>query len=193
MNEINPGPFTAADFAVVATLSINAWNAVTDDDWASPAATLDWSRFETADHTIDCVFSYAFFLASRAQAAYPQFSEVHALDGATPRDLIDGLRAMTNLLIGVIAVATPDTRAIIWRRPEPTLGSPNDFAARGAHELILHTHDICAGTDVAFDPTRAVCQRLVDHTAAWPYGDLAPTDNPWSDLLARSGRSRVGR
>lgn len=83
MNEINHGPFTVADFAEVAALSIGVWSAVPDDDWASPAATLEWSRFETADHTIDCVFSYAFFLASRSQDAYPPFGEVHALDGAT--------------------------------------------------------------------------------------------------------------
>ena len=71
MNEIDPGPFTVADFADVATLSIEAWNSVPDADWGSLAAGLEWSRFETADHTIDCVFSYAFFLASRAQASYP--------------------------------------------------------------------------------------------------------------------------
>ena len=193
MNEINPGPFTVADFAAVATLAINAWTAVPDADWPSRAATLEWSRFETADHTIDCVFSYAFFLASRAQTAYPAFGEVHALDGATAEDLLAGLRATTNLLVGVVTVASADTRAIIWRRPEPTLGSPKDFAARGAHELILHTHDICAGLDVDFDPPRELCDRLVEHTAEWPYGDLARTEDPWSDLLARSGRARVER
>ena len=191
MNGIDSGPFTAADFAEVAALSIEAWSSVPDTEWASPAGTLEWSRFETADHTIDCVFSYAFFFASRAQEGYPPFGDVHALDGATPTDLVAGLRAMTNLLSAVITVASSDTRAIIWRRPEPTLGSPSDFAARGAHELALHTYDICAGTDVAFDPPRGVCQRLVDHTAEWPYGDLARTEDPWSDLLARSGRARV--
>lgn len=189
MNEINHGPFTVADFAEVAALSIGVWSAVPDDDWASPAATLEWSRFETADHTIDCVFSYAFFLASRSQDAYPPFGEVHALDGATRRDLVDGLRAMTNLLTAAVTTAPPETRSIIWRRPKPTTGAPNDFAARGAHELALHTYDICAGTDVAFNPPRDLCQRLVDHTVDWPYGTLQRTDDPWSDLLARSGRA----
>ena len=191
MNEINLGPFTAADFTEVAALSIGAWGAVSDADWASPAAGLEWSRFATADHTIDWLFSYAFFLASRAQDAYPAFGEVHAEDGATPHDLVDGLRAMTNLLAGAVTTAPPQTRSIIWRRPEVTTGAPNDFAARGAHELAVHTHDICAGTNVAFDPPRDVCQRLVDHTVDWPYGTLERTNDPWSDLLARSGRARV--
>ena len=191
MSGIGSGAFTVADLTEVAELAIEAWSSVPELDWHSPAGTLEWSRFETADHTIDCVFSYAFFFASRAQDSYPSFGEVHALEGATPEDLVAGLRATTNLLIGVITVASSDARAIIWRRPEPTLGSPNDFAARGAHELALHTHDICADTGVSFDPPQDVCQRLVDHTAAWPYGQLARTDDPWSDLLARSGRARV--
>ena len=189
---MNHGPFTVADLSKIAAFSIDAWSAVPDADWASQAAGLEWSRFETADHTIDCVFSYAFFLASRVQDAYPAFGEVHALAGATPRDLVDGLRAMTNLLAGAVVTAPPETRAIIWRRPEVTTGAPNDFAARGAHELALHTYDIGAGLDVAFDPPRDVCQRLVDHTVDWPYGTLERTDDPWSDLLARSGRARVG-
>ncbi len=191
MDETNRGPFTVADFNEIAAISIDAWSAVPEADWASQAPGLEWSRFETADHTIDCVFSYAFFLASRAQDAYPAFGEVHAEDGATPHDLVDGLRAMTNLLAGAVTTAPPQTRSIIWRRPEVTTGAPNDFAARGAHELAVHTYDICAGTNVAFDPPRDVCQRLVDHTVDWPYGSLERTNDPWSDLLARSGRARV--
>ena len=158
--------------------AIAAWSAVPDDRWHEPAGTLEWSRFETADHTIDCVFSYAFFLASRVQDAYPAFGEVHAEDGATPHDLVDGLRAMTNLLAGAVTTAPPQTRSIIWRRPEVTTGAPNDFAARGAHELAVHTHDICAGTNVAFDPPRDVCQRLYWRPASRP-GRQHPGERPW--------------
>ena len=177
---------------MVAALAIETWDAAVELDWTVAADTLEWSCFETADHTIDCVFSYGFLFASRAQAASPRFGEVHALADATPTDLVAGLRAMSNLLIGAITTAPAGTRAIIWRRPEPATGSPNDFAARGAHELMLHTHDIGAGLGIPFDPPRAICQRLVEHTASWPYGELQRTDNAWSDLLARSGRARVG-
>lgn len=189
--DVDLGLFTVEDFRVVAALAIDTWDAAVELDWMVAAGTLEWSCFETADHTIDCVFSYGFHFASRAQAAYPQFGEVHPLAGATPADLVAGLRAMSNLLIGVITAAPAGTRAIIWRRPQPTTGSPNDFAARGAHELMLHTHDIAVGLGVPFEPPRAVCTRLVEQTATWPYGELQRTDDPWSDLLARSGRARV--
>jgi hypothetical protein len=45
---------------------------------ADEPGTLEWSCFKTADHTVDCVFSYAFFLASRRTDRYPPFGELHA-------------------------------------------------------------------------------------------------------------------
>ena len=94
-------------------------------------------------------------------------------------------------IAAALTTAPPQTQGIIWRYPEPATGLPNDFAARGAHELALHTHDICACTDVALDPPPDIGRRLVDQTADWPLGTLVRTDDPWSDLLARSGRVRV--
>ena len=114
---------------------------------------------------------------------------MHALAGTGPSELVDGLRAVTTMLAAVIRTAAPDARAIIWRRPAPETGSPNDFAARGGLELILHTQDVCAGLDIAFDPPNDVCARLRDHTQHWPgHVPIDITDAPWSDLLRRSGR-----
>lgn len=125
----NVEPFTAEDFAALSAFALDAWQSGLARDWSVPAGTLEWSCFETADHTIDCVFSYAFFLASRARTAYPPFGEVHALPEASPADLVD--------------------------------------------------------------PLRELCQRLMDHTADWPFGEVVRTDDPWSDLLQRSGRALV--
>jgi hypothetical protein len=147
-----------------------------------PAGTLEWSCFKTADHTVDCVFSYAFFLASRKQDWYPNWGELHANDGATPADILDGLRAATELLRATILAAPPDTQAIIKLSPQPTTGDPQDFAARGGHELILHAHDVCTGLDVPFDPPQDLCARLLEHT-----GGEASSD-AWRALLERSGR-----
>jgi hypothetical protein len=185
-------PFTVDDFDTLSELVLAAWGSAVERDWSVPAGTLEWSCFTTADHTVDCVFSYAFFLASRAQDAYPPFCELHALPGATPADVVDGLRAACTMLSSVIKTAEPDVRAILDYRPEPTTGSPPDFAARGAHELILHAYDVCTGLDVPFDPPRELCQRLRDHTRGWPYGPVVePAGDPWSDLLERSGRPRL--
>jgi hypothetical protein len=185
--------FTVEDFAQLSTLVLDAWESGLDRDWAAPAGTLEWSCIKTADHTIDCVFSYALFLASRCQDGYPNFGELHALPDATPRDLIDGLRAVTTMLTAVIVTAEPEVRAVIWYRPEAETGSPQDFAARGALELILHAHDVCLGLGVLFEPPPGLCARLFEHTRDWPLEPSVPaSSDPWADLLERSGRSRAG-
>jgi hypothetical protein len=139
------------------------------------------------------VFSYALFLASRRQDAYPKFGELHALPDATSRDMLDGLRAVTTMLTAVIATTDPDVRAVIWHRPEAETGAPQDFAARGALEMILHAHDVCSGLGVEFEPPADLCARLLDHTRYWPFQpSVEPTSDPWGDLLARSGRPRPG-
>ena len=185
------GPCTVEDFATLRDQVIRSWSSALDHDWSVPAGTLEWSCWATADHTIDCVFSYALFLASRAQVRYPQFGELHALPDARPADLVEGLLAVTNMLIAVIEATPPGTHAIIRQRP-PTTAPRRDFAARGAHEMILHAHDIASGLGVALRPDGDVCRRLRDHTATWGYGpDVTPTADAWSDLLQRSGRARA--
>jgi hypothetical protein len=130
--------FTVDDFERLSGLVLDAWGSAVDRDWSVPAGTLEWSCFFTADHTVDCVFSYAFFLASRRLGTIPPFGELHALPGAAPLDLIDGLRASCAMLSAVIRAAEPGTRAVLWGLPCFEPGSPADFAARGGHELILH-------------------------------------------------------
>ena len=191
-DRLAPGPFTADDFATVGALVLDAWASGVGLDWSVPAGSLEWSCLFTADHTIDCVFSYALFLGSRKQDGYPNFGEIHALPDATPADMVDGLRAVNAMLSGVIAIAPPDATASIFGGL-PTVGGPADFAARGALELILHGHDVSAGLGLALDPPADLCRRLLDHTATWPrVGAVDPTEDPWGDLLHRSGRRRPG-
>ncbi len=188
-----PEPFNDDDLQAISIRAIDAWQAGADGDWSVPAGTLEWTCLATAAHTVDCVWSYALFLASRKTDAYPHgFDELRALPDATPLDMVEHLRAVTNILHAVIFTASPKTRAVIWRRPEIATGGPNDFAARGAYELALHTHDIAQGLGVAFDPPEHLCRRLRDHTANWPgRTPVEPTGDPWSDILEGSGRARL--
>jgi hypothetical protein len=184
--------FSPEDFSALSRLVLDAWRSGLDRDWSVPAGTLEWSCWKTADHTVDCVFSYAFFLASRRQDTYPPFAELHALPNATPADLVDGLQASATMLSAVIATAEPDARAVIGLWPHAQNGRPPDFAARGALEMILHAYDVCTGLDIAFDPPQDVCARLRDYASEWPgQAPLPATDDPWSDLLERSGRARL--
>ncbi len=178
--------FTTDDFAALSRLVIETWTAGVDRDWSMPAGTLEWSCWKTADHTVDCVFSYAFFLASGRLGTYPPFGELHAFDEATPADLIAGLRAVTTMLWAVVVTADPEMRAVIGQGED---APPSDFPARGGLEMILHAHDVCAGLGVPFDPPRDLCARLRDHTASWWWVGTTPvSDDAWRDLLVRSGR-----
>jgi hypothetical protein len=183
-------PFSVEHFCALSALADTALRSGLDRDWSRPAGTLDWSCSETLDHAIDCVFSYALFLGSRRRDSYPPFGELHALESARPIDLIQGLHAVTTMLEGVIRVVAPDTRAVLLRWPTVVTGGPDDFAARGAHEMVLHVHDICSGLGVAFDPPRDLCERLLDHTNGWPgQQTITPSGDGWADLLERSGRA----
>ncbi|MDP9332673.1 MAG: hypothetical protein M3Q30_05100 [Actinomycetota bacterium] len=193
MNDaIDVRSFSPEDFSALSRIVVDAWRSGVDRDWSVPAGTLEWSCWKTADHTVDCVFSYAFFLASRRQDTYPPFGELHALPNATPTDLVDGLQASATMLSAVIAIAEPDARAVIGLWPHAQTGTPRDFAARGALEMILHAHDVCTGLKIAFYPPNDVCVRLRDYVREWPgQARLPPTGDPWSDLLERSGRARL--
>jgi hypothetical protein len=191
--------FTAEDLRALGRIVADTWRAGLDRDWSVPAGTLDWSCWATADHVVDCVFSYALLLASRREDAYPPFDLLRALPEATPADLVNGLEAVTTMLLAVIETADPAARAVLSSYPTVETGSPQDFAPRGAHEMIVHTHDICSGLDVPFDPPQDLCRRLRDHTSEWPdvvtferpVEPRPTTDDAWSDLLERAGRARL--
>lgn len=191
--------FSSDDFASLAGLAIKTWRLGTDGDWSAKAGTLDWTCRETAAHAIDTVFAPAMFLASRRQHAYPPFEPLRVEDGASIPDLVDGLIAASNTLVGVIVMTPPGTPAIIRRSPAVETAEAPEFAARGGLELILHTHDIATGLGLAFVPDLAMCGRLRDQTGDWPspvtrQRPATPwpdTADPWSDLLQRSGRPRV--
>jgi hypothetical protein len=187
---------TADDLRTLSDLVAAAWMSAVDADWSRPAGTLAWSCLETADHAVDCVYAPAFFLASRRLDAYPEIGEHLTLGAtATPALLVESLAIAARMLVGTVAEAEPDVRAIIFQRPEVIVAPPADFLPRGAMELILHAHDVCSGLGVPFEPPADLCHRLREHTRPWPmwttfWQGLAATDDPWGDLLTGSGRER---
>jgi hypothetical protein len=190
------GPFTTADLDRLADTAVAAWREGLDRDWSARAGTLEWSCARTADHTVDAVLAVAVFLASRKQDDYPDWwGELTMGPDARPADLVEALGTAARVLSAVVAAAPPDARAVIWRRPRPEVRGPADFPPRGALELVLHAHDVCAGLGVPFAPPADACARLRDHTGDWPHwrspGWCRPptTTDPWHDLLAGSGRA----
>jgi hypothetical protein len=200
------GPFRREDLDEVAALVVAQWRAGLDRDWSVPAGTLEWSCARTADHTVDSVLAVAFFLASRKEDGYPEWGwgELTMGSDVAPAHLVDGLEAVCRVLSGVIATAPPGTRAALRRFPQVETGAPDDFAARGALELVLHGADVCAGLGLPLVPPADLARRLLDHVGDWlwvdgrsspptvaPIGARARTDDPWSDLLEATGRPRA--
>jgi hypothetical protein len=173
-----------------------AWERGVDRDWSVRAGTMDWSCTKTADHAYDATLAVGFFLASRRRDRYPDWGGVMSVgDPPWPAQLIEAIEVAGRLVAGVIATTPEDVRAIIWRRPEPTVAPPSEFAARAALEAVLHGHDVAAGLGVPFEPPEGLCARLRDHTRDWPmwgasWKPLPHTADPWEDLLTGSGRAR---
>ena len=188
--------FSDDDLCVLSEVVSEAWASAADRDWSVPAGSLDWSCLATADHAVDCVYAPAFFLASRRTDAYPEAGGDLTLGPrATPARLVESLAIATRILGAVVRSSDGHERAVIFRRPEVVVAGPDDFVPRGALELVLHAHDVCAGLGVPFEPPADLCLRLREHTRPWPvwtsaWQGLRQTDDPWGDLLASSGRCR---
>ena len=189
-------PFTYEDLDAVTACVAGAWRVGADRDWSARAGTLDWSCARTADHALDAVLAVALFLAAGRQDGYPEWAwttPAPCQDGR-PGLAGDAMAAVGRVLSAVIATAPPGASAVIWQRPLPEVRPASDFAARGALEMILHGHDVCAGLGVPFAPPADVCTRLRDHSRGWPHWrspgwhEPAATDDPWADFFAASGR-----
>lgn len=190
--------FTVDDLIELSDLVATTWNSASEGDWSVPAGTVEWSCTKTADHAVDCVYAPAFFLASRRMDGYPDVGlDLTLGNQATPLLLVESLQIATRILAAVVNDAGPDVRAVIFRRPSVLTAPPQDFLPRGALELVLHAHDVCAGLHVPFEPTAELCERLREHVRAWPmwtlaWSGLSCSDDPWGDLLVSSGRHRQG-
>jgi hypothetical protein len=187
--------FTVEDLEGLAGLVAGAWRVGLDRDWSVPAGTLEWTCARTADHTLDTVLAPALFLASRRTDDYPAGEPFTLGPDAGPQDLADGVETAARVLAAVVTATPDEVRAIIWRFPRVETRPPADFVPRGALELALHGHDVCAGLGVPFDPPTGLCERLRAHTREWPHWSspgwrpLTMTGDPWDDLLRSSGRS----
>jgi hypothetical protein len=160
--------------------------AAADEDWSKPAGTLEWSCWQTVDHTIDCVFSYALQVAARAQSGFLPFAELHANSDASNRELIEGLGAVGQIFADVVSSAPPDMVA-----SDGVLSLDlGDWCARAAYEVGLHTHDVACGLGVEWQVPSGLCRAIVNSPSLWMFdsSSLTATSDPWIALLEGSGR-----
>ena len=158
-------------------------------DWSVPAGSLEWSCWKTVDHMIDCVFSYAFQVASRAQSGFLPFHELHAMPEAKPSELVTGLRGITELFSGLLGSVPGDVEA----SDGVFMLDVDDWAVRAAYEMLLHTHDVVVGLGARFDPPSSMCAWVITSPKLWMLDRAIATTiaNPWEALLLGSGRTPV--
>jgi hypothetical protein len=180
-------PGSAADqFALATQISLTCLRTLTDADWSVPASSLEWSCWQTVDHTVDCIFSFAIQLAAQRQEDWLPIGELHVRDGASSDDLLDSLDAVSRIFVAVLAGTPPPVRA----SDGVVLLDVGDWAARGIYEVLLHTHDVCAGLSADFEPPYPLCTWLLDSTGLWMFDRqrAAPGRSPWEQALLGSGR-----
>ncbi len=180
---------TSDEFAALSDFSIDALTEVVDADWTTRAGVLEWSCWQTVDHMVDCLFSYALQIGARAETGYLPFEELHAKPDATPLDLVAGLRSVTALLVAVVR----DSPGTVTASDGVLELSLSDWCARAAYELVLHTHDVVWGLGRDLDPPLELCAVIVESDALWMLdrGQAKGGSDPWAALLLGSGRPEV--
>jgi uncharacterized protein (TIGR03083 family) len=164
----------ATDY-VVSTLGSAA-----DDDWQTPAGSLEWDCRFTAEHLASCLQLYALQLAAQASDHYVSFFS-RALYDATAADVLELVQASGRLLSSAVRAAKPTDRGF---HPFGTADAEG-FAGMGCVELLVHGGDVAGGLGLTFEPPEDVC--------AWTVARMFPeqdTDlSPWTALRYATGRT----
>ncbi len=157
-----------------------------DRDWARHAGSLEWTCWQTIDHTIDCVHSFALQIGAQATSGFLPFVPMHAEETATPSDLIEGLRAVGALLVAIARDSPPDRTA----SDGIVSLSLADWRARTAYEVALHTYDVVVGLGGSFSLSQELAASIADSQALWML-DRSRSDGvsgSWRGLVEGSGR-----
>ncbi|MFG3499013.1 GNAT family N-acetyltransferase [Streptomyces sp. NPDC047928] len=169
------------DIDEAVTVTARALRRMTRLDWSVPAARLEWSCHDTAEHIAGDFTAYAGQLTGRRRHGYVPF-EITVDPGTTPDGLVHVIEATGGLLAAVVRTTPSDVRA--WH-PYGMAG-PDGFAAMGVVEVLLHTYDmLCALGDPDWQPPAHLCARVLDRI--FPHAPR--TDDPWRDLLWATGRT----
>lgn len=186
---------TPADILLAADLSADTLRTAGDADWSVPAGALTWDCWETAEHLVDDLFSYAVQLASeRADIDVPfrytqetensPFNAVRADRAEGVEGLLVTLRSAAGLLYAVTASKPAGARA----HHVFGVSDPEGFAAMGVVEILLHTHDLAAGLGIdGYEPPADLCARILHRL----FPDAPADTPPWPTLLWVTGRGEL--
>jgi hypothetical protein len=191
-------PVTAADVRDAVALALTAFRGTVGADWHQRAGTLDWDCWETVEHMSDDLFAYAAQLGPRdpglaspvpfrcepRRPAGPALA-ISADRDAGPEGLLQVFEATGAMLAAMVAASPADPTG----DQQPFgVADPDRFAAAvGVAEVLLHSHDVCAGLGAGFQPPGGLCRRVLGRLFPG-----APTDaEPWRTLLWATGRAEL--
>ncbi|WP_441250709.1 hypothetical protein [Kitasatospora sp. McL0602] len=187
-------PFTPDDLQQAVLLAVATLREAPPQAWTAKAGPLEWDCWETVEHLSDDLFAYAVQLGpqtppldhnvpyvwERRRPGGPS-NAVHADRTAGPAGLLEVLEASGALLVAMTRTAPPQTRAY---HPYGN-ADPEGFAAMGAVETLVHTHDLAQGLGLDWTPPADLCTRALIRL----FPDAPPGAAPWPTLLWATGRT----
>ncbi|WP_405835348.1 hypothetical protein OG528_00920 [Streptomyces platensis] len=187
---------TADDLDRAVQLAVSVLRQAPPTGWDTRAGSLEWDCWETVEHLSDDLFAYAVQLGPRrpplegnvpfvweSRRVGGPANAVHADRAAGPAGLLQVLEASGALLVAMVRTTAPEVRA----HHVFGVSDPEGFAAMGAVETLVHTHDLTEGLGLAWNPPADVCARVL----ARLFPDVPAADDPWRTLLWATGRAEL--
>ncbi len=186
---------TPEDLRAVVDSIMAGFARVPDDGWERRAHQLDWDCRDTATHLMDDFAFYAMNLSSREvhvdgyvpflepppwrEGSPPMFCWPDPAGGTAA--IVRGVDATGGLLVAVTATAP---QGHVGFHPS---GNPDasGFAAIGIVEGAAHAWDVLTAHDIPFAVEAGIAERVLNRV----FPDARRTDDPWTDLLAATGRT----
>jgi uncharacterized protein (TIGR03083 family) len=164
------------DLVAVADHCVGSLAPLTDRDWETKPAGIDWTCRQILEHLGS--LAYAPVLALRA-TEIPRFA--FSVFPDMPVDwLLPTARTNAVIVAEVARAAPPHVRAF-----HPAgMADPSGFIAMMADELVVHTHDVATALDAPYRPDTFVARSLLDRLFPWWPRDA----EPWEALLWAHGR-----
>lgn len=191
-------PVTADDVTTAVRLAVGALRDAPSDRWPSPAGTLEWTCWETAEHLSDDLFAYAAQLGPERPPLDNEVpyrwapvreggpaNAISADPAAGPAGLLQTLEASGALLAAMVRTSSPDLRA----HHSYGVSDPEGFAAMGIVETLVHVHDLAAGLGVDWEPPADLCDRVLARLFPDAPKDVAGGAGRWTVLLWSTGRA----
>ena len=165
----------------------SALTPASDRTWEVPAGDVVWTCRATAAHVADDLFSYASQVIAQPDSGYLPIEAVME-PRASNAEILRVVAMCGRLLSNAVDSASSDARA--WH-PYGT-SDPAGFAAMGAVEVLVHTHDIAKGLQLDWRPPSTLCASVLQRLfPAAPEGDASHVLLHLTGRQALAGKERL--